>query len=756
MLVQCAMLALALGIGAADKLPPLSAKQIAEYGLKYTEPAKTWDEGLPLGNGTLGALVWGDGGPLNISIDRTDLWDLRPVSEFHSPDYRYATMREWEKAGKYDELKALYEDPYDKAGPTRLPAGRITIGVSGLEFREATLDITEGHSRTRFGDNGSIEVWIHAERPVGFIRIQNVPEAEVRLVPPAFSGEVPEDEKPGISAGSLARLGYPEPKITSGDNWQAYEQEGFGGLRIAAYLSWQQVGDSTFNGAWSVARSWDGSDPMVEAMKEVRMVMGPDRQAIDQEHAQWWRKYWNQAWISIPDPMIERQYYLDLYKFGCAARRGAPPISLQGPWTADDGKLPPWKGDYHHDLNTEMSYWLAYTGNRLDESMGFTDWLWSTRENCMGWTQYFYRLPGLNVPMSGDLLNNQLGGWRQYTHSATTAAWLAQHFYLQWQYTRDEAFLRERAYPWLHDTAIFLRAITTERDADGKRTLPLSSSPEIHDNKPEAWFPTITNYDNALIQWVFSKAAELAEAVGETDEAQAWRDALAEMPQLAVGKEGLLVAADTPLEESHRHFSHLMAFHPLALVDWNSGDEARALVQRSLEHMEKLGTKKWIGFSFAWWANMLARAHKGDAAAHALHIFSSAFTLRNSFHCNGDQSGEGHSDYSYRPFTLEGNFGAAAAVHEMLLQSQGGFIDVFPALPPSWKNVRFAFLRAQGGFVVSAALEDGAWALLQVVATVDGPCRIRSPKDGKIVEIDLKRGEGVLWKDGEFVAMNGR
>jgi len=754
MLLQCAMVVLASGLGAGEAVPPLIAERAPLHGLEYTEPAMTWDEGFPLGNGLLGALVWGDGAPLNISLGRTDLWDLRPVPEFASPDYRYATMREWEAAGKHGELKAFYEKPYEHAGPTRLPAGRIEITFEGQPFKSGTLDISEGKSRVLFGDNGAAEVWVHAERPVGFITLRNMPKAEVRLLPPPFTAATTEEEAPGISAGSLSRLGYPAAEQTSGENWQAFVQQGYGDFRFAVYLAWQQVEGGTWRGVWSVSRSWDGTDPLSEAMRQVRSVIGPERGAIEQDHLVWWRKFWNRAFIELPDPVIERQYYLDLYKFGAAARRGAPPISLQGPWSADDGKLPPWKGDYHHDLNTQMSYWLCYTGNRLEEGMGFLDWLWSTRENAMGWTQYFYRLPGLNVPMSGDLLNNQLGGWRQYTHSATTSAWLAQHFYLHWAFTRDREFLEQRAYPWLRDTAVFLRAITTERDADGKRTLPLSSSPEIHDNAPEAWFPSITNHDNALIQWVFAKAAELADELGETEEAAAWRAALSEMPPLATGKEGLLVAAGQPLEESHRHFSHLMAVHPLGLIDWNGGPEARALVQQSLEHMEKLGTKEWIGFSFPWWAHHMARARKGDNAAYALRTFSQAFTLRNSFHCNGDQSGQGHSNFTYRPVTLEGNFGAAAAVQEMLLQSHTGVIDVFPAIPPNWQDVRFGFLRAQGGYVVSAALAEGKWALLQVVATMDGTCRIRSPKDGEIVQFELKRGEGVLWKDDTFVPMN--
>jgi alpha-L-fucosidase 2 len=256
---------------------------------------------------------------------------------------------------------------------------------------------------------------------------------------------------------------------------------------------------------------------------------------------------------------------LETYKFGAASRRGAPPITLQGPWTADDGQLPPWKGDYHHDLNTQLSYWPCYSGNHLEEGLAYLDWLWATRSNCVAWTQRFYGLPGLNVPMSTDLNNNQIGGWRQYTHSFTTAAWLAQHFYLHWKYSADKEFLRERAWPYLREASVFIEAASVERDRNGYRTLPLSSSPEIHDNRPQAWFDQITNYDLALARWLLGATAEMAETLKLKEEATKWRRVQEEFPVFALREDGaLLVATGEPLRASHRHFSHLMAINPSA------------------------------------------------------------------------------------------------------------------------------------------------------------------------------------------------
>jgi hypothetical protein len=448
--------------------------------------------------------------------------------------------------------------------------------------------------------------------------------------------------------------------------------------------------------------------------------------------------------VSLPNPIIQKQYLLDQYKFGSASRRGAPPITLQAVWTADDGQLPPWKGDYHHDLNTQLSYWPCYSGNHLEEGLAYLDWLWDTRKAGFDWTRRFFDLPGLNVPMTADLNGNQIGGWRQYTHSATTAAWLAHHFYLHWKYSGDREFLETRAYPYLRDASVFLEAFTSAKDINGIRTFPLSASPEINDNRPEAWFATVTNYDLALTRWLMDATRELAEELNLPDEAKHWSSLLSELPELSIGEDGaLLVAKDYPLQDSHRHFSHLMAVHPLGLVDWSDGKEARRTISSSLDELERLGSDWWTGYSFSWLANLSARARDGNRAEKALETFATAFTLRNSFHCNGDQSGKGYSKYSYRPFTLEGNFAAAAAVQEMLLQSHRDKLLVFPAIPDSWSEVSFRNLRSQGAFLVSARMVEGTVTVVEILSEKGGLCTLVSPFTGEEMHLRMSPGETI-------------
>ncbi len=710
------------------------------HGLQYTEPASTWDEAFPLGNGILGALVWGDGAPLNISLDRTDLWDLRPVPEYYSENYSYARMRQWEREGRYEELKALYDEPYHRPAPTKIPAGRIQITFPETRaFQEGHLDLSNGTAEMRFAGEVRVRVWIHAEEAVGVIEVEGAPDASLGLNAPDFAGKANDQRSTGFVMGELSQLGYPPPTESTGEGFAAFSQQGWEGFSFAVHLA-QRARDNGMLAAWSIASSREGGSPPELARTRAEAALDKVEELRATSTA-WWEGYWNKGRICVPNPVIERQWYLDMYKFGAAARRGAPPVTLQGPWTADDGKLPPWKGDYHHDLNTQLSYWPCYSGNRLEEGLGFLDWLWEYKQNAQDWTRRFFDMPGLNVPMTSDLELKQIGGWRQYTHSATTGAWLAHHFYLHWQYSRDRKFLEERAYPWLEAVAVFLEAVTNERDAHGKRTLPLSSSPEINDNRPEAWFPSITNYDNALIRWTFSKTSELAEELGQYDEALRWERALNEMPPLALASSGaLLVAEGFPLEASHRHFSHAMAIHPLGLI----GRYQVGTVLATLEDLKRLGTDWWTGYSFAWLANLAAWAEDGGTAEHALETFASAFVLRNSFHCNGDQSGKGLSKFTYRPFTLEGNSAAAAGLNEMLLQSHAGVIRIFPAIPKSWNNVSFSTLRAVGAFLVSATRENGCTTSITIHSETGVVPVVQCPWTGRMGPLDTSAMSEVM------------
>ncbi|MDY7010333.1 MAG: glycoside hydrolase N-terminal domain-containing protein [Planctomycetota bacterium] len=731
---------------------------VSTYGLSFETPVQLWNEALPLGNGLLGAMVWGDGHPLRISLDRTDLWDLRLIPEFSGEEYSYKVLRQWVAEGRAEDVHRVYESSYTAhAGPTNFPAGRIELQLADkAKFKSTSLAIDDPAAKMQFDDGAAVAVVVHATEPLGVITA-NSPDAivDVKVITPPFTQtEAPPDEPRGTigDVGSdLNQLGYPEAEVHSGDGFTGFSQECYDGFSYAVCLM-SQADDAGWRAVWSIATNKEDADPFALARRRCRQALERGVENLLVSHRQWWKDYWAKSAIRIPNKLLERQWYLDTYKFGAAARRGAPAIPLQGPWTQDSFQLPAWKSAYHNDLNTPQCYSSYYSANHMEEGAGFLDWLWRIKPTAEKWTRRFFDKPGLNIPGVSTLEGMPVGGWHQYVHSCTIVAWLSQHFYLHWRYSMDRKFLKDRAYPFLKSVGVFLEAITEKGD-DGMRTLPLSSSPEFNDNRLEAWFGTITNFDLSLIRWLFGAAAELAGELKLAEDAQHFKDLLAEMPQLFLSDDDqrLLLTRDFPLPESHRHFSHLMAVYPLGLFLWDKGPADQRTITAAVEELERLGPYHWAGLTYPWMACIAARAHDGCRAEKALETFAKAFCSRNSLHIDGDQSGSGTTRFVDKDFTLEANFAAAAATQEMLLQSCGEAVYIFPAVPNSWQDVSFESMRAEGAFLISAKRTAGQTQEVTIVAECGGRVSLADPFAGKSPKTQLAGAKEVSSDNGRLV-----
>jgi len=749
----------------------------ARHNLINKDLATTWDEGIPLGNGMIGALIWKNGESLRMSLDRADLWDLRPVAEFSGPEFRFAWVRKQVANKDYEPVHKMGDIPYDRdPAPTKIPAAALEFDISSLgEVESVRLSIADAVCHVKWKSGVRLTAFVHATEPVGRFFFENLPQALMpRLVPPDYAAPASSADarKNSLTGKTLASLGYPEPEVAREERSVRYHQEGWGGMSYDVAVEWERPSAGVLSGVWSVsslyperaggtagARSVSQFAPQSTA-EALKRSLARDLES----HKVWWTEFWRKSTVELPDPVLEKQWYLETYKFGAASRRGAPPITLQAVWTADNGSLPPWKGDFHNDLNTQLSYWPCYSGNRMEEGLAFLDWLWEIKPRCEEYTRLYFGVEGLNVPGVATLDGSPMGGWIQYSLGPTVSAWLAHHFFLHWRYSSDRAFLEERAYPYLKAVAVFLDQLA-ERRADGKRKLPLSSSPEINDNRIDAWFTETTNFDLGLIRWLYGAAALMADELGLAEEAGRWRRILDEWPELALAEDDgrLLVAPRYPLTESHRHFSHLMAIHPLGLVDWSGGEADQMTIRGALSELDRLGPDGWCGYSYSWLGSLAARAMDGDKAAGALRTFAECFCLPNSFHANGDQTKSGKSKMTYRPFTLEGNFAFAAAVQEMLLQSHSGVVRVFPAVPASWKDVGFDSLRSYGAFLVSAKKKAGKVVEVRAGSEKGGRFRLDNPFSGeeykvlgiaqarvhnigRVIEADLRPGEKMILK----------
>lgn len=688
-------------------LPPPS------LNLTLEAPIATWDEALPLGNGLLGGLLWGEANTLRLSLDRGDLWDLRIPDRFNEPDFTWKEMQSLVDAGDNATLHSHFDNFYNRFKyPTKLPGGRLEITLDpGQKIERFELDLATATGRAHLESGETIKGIYCANRSVALFVIPIPERVELALSPPA----------------AVAQLGYPAAKTgrtnrgSREEIW--YVQESVTNLRYAAVAAVERGPAHTLI-AVTIDASRGTSDPLVSARVQAGEALDLGWKALFDDHRSHWREFWSASRLSIPDLHHLRHYYLVQYYYGAASRRGAPSIPLQGVWTADNGNLPPWHGDYHHDLNTQMTYDAYQTAGRFDAGACFLDHMDRLLPRYRAFARTFYGTPGAAIPGVATQEGDPMTGWVMYSLSPTNGAWVGWLFYKHWLYSQDAGDL-ERGYRFCSELSECLRHLLVE-DENEILVLPLSSSPEIFDNRLQAYLEPNSNYDRDCMEALFLGTAHMARALGKPEEADGWRRTAERLGPRHVDEDRILMySSKDGMDQSHRHFSHTMAIHPFDLLTIEGTDTDRSVIAATMNRYDELGTDWWTGYSFSWMACTRARTGEPEAALRYLDIYEKAFILRNGFHVNGDQLKAGHSRFQYRPFTLEGNFLAAQAVHEMLLQSWHGIIRVFPSAPGRWADAAFENLRAEGGFLVSARRRGGTVAAVRIEATADGTMRLR-------------------------------
>lgn len=341
------------------------------------------------------------------------------------------------------------------------------------------------------GEEGiSLQSYLHAQKRAGFVKVSIPSDAySVHLKNPDFG--VKGEEYTDLPRMSLKHLKYDPPVFGEETGLRWYLQ------RVNAELSYALLVASrnTPSGSelcYTVASSLDGADWLKKAGETVRALLEEGYDANREAHREWWAGYWDKSAVRLPDPLYEKNWYLVNYLFGACSRKGCPPMPLQGVWTADNGEMPPWKGDYHHDLNTQMSYYHYLKANHLPEGESFLDYLWSLQPAARAFCKDFTALREPACPQVWRLTGHGVERLAVYSLAPTNQLWLCQLFERHYTYTGDEAFLRGRAYPYLKETAEFILCLLKEDDK-GFLTLPVSSSPELHnDNLRPGSPPTAT------------------------------------------------------------------------------------------------------------------------------------------------------------------------------------------------------------------------------------------------------------------------
>lgn len=699
-----------------------------ELDLHFKKTVTQWDEAIPLGNGISGALLWGNPRGFRFSLDRTDIWELTPNPRIYEEDFTYEKMIELVKEKNEKEIRERFSDIYNYVLPTKLPAGKLIFDFGCDDNVVSDLSLAKAEAKITIGEKVRLRSFLHATKKVGMIHIdQPVAEFSYYIDNPDFGVEGIDDPELGevnsVNTASIKGLVYPAPQVVADGDVKYFVQTIGHGLAYGIFAM-QKVYPKYTEIAYIVATSNDGEDWIEDSLQRIADALDVGYNKMFVSHEEWWERYWGKSSITLPDQFFEKHWYITNYLLASCSRKGSWPMPLQGVWTADNGALPPWKGDYHGDLNLQMSYYHYAKANHLEEGESVIDFLWDLNDAGRKFAKTFYKTEGMCLPGVMSPLGDALGGWGMYSLVPTNQIWTAQIFERHYRFTGDKTFLAEKAYPYMKEAAECIMGLLEERD--GKYYLPISSSPEIHNDRIEAFLTPNSNYDLALMRYMFYTLAKLAVELENGEEGK-WNDMLEHLPELALNARNvLMLSPDEELKESHRHHSHAMAIHPLRLLDYEKGEE-RKVIDATIHALEVYGSGMWIGFAFTWMAEFYAIQKNGNGAAWQLYTFWKNTCSQNGFHLNGDYKKRGSSQFHYRPFTLESNMCAADALQEMLLQSEDNILELFPAIPEEWEEetVSFDTFRAERGLLVSAVLEENEVVSLTLKPEYDGKVYLR-------------------------------
>ncbi len=717
------------------KMPDM-AVYLPQHDFIYERAPERWLDGIPLANGEIGAMIWGTGNPWKITLDSYAAWETREVpvdpEKYNYKWVRKAVAENWEKEVWDTMFPSSFQHRTDgklQTDVTRLPMPRmeLTFRSDGeprvFESFNARLRLHEGIVEGELkilGKSIPWRAWTQNGKPLLVMQFDGLSKDRA----PAIRATL--DHLNDGAKKTLSDWGYLPTVIREIDEEKVlYQLFPTGGSYSVAWCPEFSPKGLTL---WISLVVSDTDDSDKQAARVVRESREQGIQELRKEHEAWWADYWKVSALSVPDARLENLYYIEMYKLACSTRPNGWPITLQGLWTLDGG-MPPWSGDYHLDMNVEESTWPIYTANRLELGQPLYDFFLEClprfQKNC----QEFF---GFDGAWSGCALGP--GGVRVHGYPPTefwpgNGAWLAHQYWMHWRYSMDPDFLRDKAVPFMKP---FLRTYMNllEKGEDGKLHIPLSSSPEFHEGSIRAW-TSDPNCDLYLIRFLAKSLLEANEILNLNDpEAARWQETLDGLVDYQADEKGLKISRDYDLDFSHRHHSYMMGIYPLDLLSMEDGKETRDLIRRSIEHWRRTGYMMWTGWAFPWASCIASRAGYPNMSWAMLDMYVNGFITPSTLHVNGDYRQFGYSQFTYEPMTLEAGFAYAAALMEMLLQSQRGIIRVFPAMPDAWRDASFVGLRAEEGFLVSAAMRDGKVLSVQITGEAGRPCRVKNPFDG--------------------------
>ncbi|MDR2764217.1 MAG: glycoside hydrolase family 95 protein [Tannerella sp.] len=430
------------------------------------------------------------------------------------------------------------------------------------------------------------------------------------------------------------------------------------------------------------------------------------------------------------DPSLLALYYqFGRYLLISSTRPGGLPPNLQGLWC--NTIQTPWNGDYHMNINVQMNLWPAESGNLPELHLPLVEWTKQQVESGRRTAKVFYNARGWVTHILGNVWEFTAPGEHpSWGATNTSAAWMCAHLYSHYLYTQDRTYLAE-VYPVMKEAALFFVDMLTEDPRSRYLVTAPTTSPEnayVMPNGKNVNVCAGSTMDNQILRELFGNVVEAAGILGvDGDFVQIIASMRSRLMPTTIGPDGRIMEWLEPFKESephHRHVSHLYGLYPASEI---TPDRTPDLAEAARKTLEARGDES-TGWSMAWKVNFWARLRDGE---HAYKLLTDLLTpcMQNGFNYSKGGGAYPNLFCSHPPFQIDGNFGGAAGIAEMLVQSRNGYIEFLPALPAAWETGFFSGLCIEGGGEVAARWQNGHWQTGEVKAHTGGHFRIKLPTD---------------------------
>jgi alpha-L-fucosidase 2 len=762
-------------------------KRVYEDKLWYDQPAKEWMQALPVGNGRLGAMVFGDPQHERIQLNEDSMWpggqdwgDSRGTPEDLNE------IRNLLNEGRTQEVDSLIvaKFSYKTIVRSHQTMGDLFIDFdneSPVENYSRSLNLNDALVTVGYESNGNtysqkvfsstpddvmvIELTTNAPEGMDFVlrmtrptddgratvTTRNPSDSEISMkgIVTQYSGK--RDSKPfpldyGVKFETRLRVKNESGTVTASNG----ELQLKGVKKAVLHL----VGNTSF---------YHGENYETKNLETLEKVTNHSFDDLLDNHQTDYKNLYERVSLnlegrqldSLPtDARLQRikegnddpDLAAKLFKYGrylliASSRQGTNPANLQGIW--NEHIIAPWNADYHLNINLQMNYWPAEVTNLSELHQPFFNYLDRVLERGKNTAQKQYGMKrGTMAHHASDLwatpfMRAERAYWGSWIHGG---GWCAQHYWEHYRFTEDKEFLKNRAYPILKGIAEFYLDWLVWDEKSGAWVSSPETSPEnsyfnADGNSAAVSFGSAMGHQ--IIAEVFDNVLEASQILGIQDEftkeVGAKRDKL--FPGVVVGEDGRLLEWNESYEEpekGHRHMSHLYALHPGDEIT-SKNKEAFKAAQKTIDYRLQHGGAG-TGWSRAWMINLNARLLDAKSAEENIKKFLQISIADNMFD-------------EHPPFQIDGNFGYTAAVPELLLQSHEGFLRVLPALPANWKNGNIGGIKARGNIEVDLDWKDGKLVKLGLMSK---EAKTIGLKYGTLeVQIELPKNQKI-WLNGEL------